>query len=216
MAIVVGNKTTNIKNPGGTQITFNHTQDSGDNRVLVIAISMNKVNNTTTVKYNGINMTERLKYKGSVSRWGFWELENPPTGTNQVKINFTAQNWNKVGTQVQSFTGATIGGNVGNNDVASVPHTRNRTVSNGSLIMLMGVCTQNFGSSNWVVDGNNISKNTLSLGHRMGVGVSTIPSSAGSVACTTTSVDNTHDVTNQTLEIKEVPTVVSRRRIITV
>ena len=82
--------------------------------------------------------------------------------------------------------------------------------------MLMGVCTQNFGSSNWVVDGNNISKNTLSLGHRMGVGVSTIPSSAGSVACTTTSVDNTHDVTNQTLEIKEVPTVVSRRRIITV
>ena len=50
----------------------------------------------------------------------------------------------------------------------------------------------------------------------MGVGVSTIPSSAGSVACTTTSVDNTHDVTNQTLEIKEVPTVVSRRRIITV
>ena len=66
MAIVVGNKTTNVKTPAGTQMTFNHTQDSGDNRLLVIAISMNRVNNTTTVKYNGINMTQRLKYKGSV------------------------------------------------------------------------------------------------------------------------------------------------------
>lgn len=206
MAITVGNKTTNKTTPGSNSfLTFNHTQDTGSDGLIVVAISMSNANNSTTVKYNGVEMTQRLKYASSQisQRWGFWELEGPATGSNQVRIDFTGNVFNAVNTQVQSFTGAEAGGLVGNNDEASSPHSRTRTsITAGSLMMVMSVSTNNISGGNLKVDGVTISKNTLNNNRYQAVGTSTNALSAGSVVCIATGAANWNDLSNQTLEIK--------------
>ena len=201
-AATVGNKSTNTTNPGGTTITFNHTQDAGSDGLLVIAISMNKVNNTTTVKYNGVALTQRLKYNGSSNRYGFWELEAPATGSNQVEIKFTAATWNPVLTTVQSYTGAQGGGAVANNDVSASPHSRTRTsIVADSLIMMMSNSNSNLVSgSSLKVDGVSITKSVLSGSGYSMVGTSTLALS-GSVVCIATASATWMTLTNQTLEI---------------
>ena len=217
MAITVGNKSTNKTTPGSNSfITFNHTQNAGSDGLIVIAISMSTSNNSTTVTYNGVTMTERLKYGSSQisQRWGFWELAAPATGSNQVRINFTANVFNPVNTQVQSFTGAVAGGLVGNNDQASSPHTRTRTgITAGSVMMLMTVSTANIGGGNLKVDGVTISKNTLNNNRYQSVGTSTNPLSAGSVVCIATGAANWNTLSNQTLEIKAASVSPARNRI---
>jgi len=217
MAITVGNKSTNKTTPGSNSfITFNHTQNAGSDGLIVIAISMSTSNNSTTVTYNGVTMTERLKYGSSQisQRWGFWELAAPATGSNQVRINFTANVFNPVNTQVQSFTGAVAGGLVGNNDQASSPHTRTRTgITAGSVMMLMTVSTANIGGGNLKVDGVTISKNTLNNNRYQSVGTSTNPLSAGSVVCIATGAANWNTLSNQTLEIKAASASPARNRI---
>ena len=206
MAITVGNKSTNTTTPGSNSfLTFNHTQDTGSDGLIVVAISMSTANNSTTVKYNGVAMTERLKYgSGQIGqRWGFWELAAPATGSNQVRIDFTGNVFNPVNTQVQSFTGAEAGGLVGNNDQASSPHSRTRTsITAGSLMMVMSVSTSNIGGGNLKVDGVTIPKNTLNNNRFQAVGTSTNALSAGSVVCIATGAANWNTLSNQTLEIK--------------
>jgi|TARA_R110000822_G_scaffold51419_2_gene133730 hypothetical protein len=206
MAITVGNKSTNTTTPGSNSfLTFNHTQDTGSDGLIVVAISMSTANNSTTVKYNGVAMTERLKYgSGQIGqRWGFWELAAPATGSNQVRIDFTGNVFNPVNTQVQSFTGAEAGGLVGNNDQASSPHSRTRaSITAGSLMMVMSVSTSNIGGGTLKVDGVTISKNTLNNNRYQAVGTSTNALSAGSVVCIATGAANWNTLSNQTLEIK--------------
>tara|TARA_Y100000389_G_scaffold58770_1_gene54744 strand:+ start:1730 stop:2407 length:678 start_codon:yes stop_codon:yes gene_type:complete len=206
MAITVGNKSTNTTTPGSSSfLTFNHTQDTGSDGLIVIAISMNSANNTTTVTYNGVEMTQRLKYNSSQlsQRYGFWELEAPATGSNQVRVNFTGNVFNPVNTQVQSFTGAEAGGVVGNNDNASSPHSRTRTgITAGSVMMFMAVSTSNISGGVLSVDGTNISKNTLNNNRYQSVGTSTSALSAGSVVCIATGPQNWKKMSNNTIEIK--------------
>jgi len=206
MAITVGNKSTNKTTPGSNSfLTFNHTQDTGSDGLIVVAISMSNVNNSTTVKYNGVAMTERLKYASSQigQRWGFWELAAPATGSNQVRIDFTGNVFNPVNTQVQSFTGAEAGGLVGNNDQASSPHSRTRnSITAGSLMMVMSVSTNNIGGGTLKVDGVTVSKNTLNNNRYQSVGTSTNALSAGSVVCIATGAASWNTLSNQTLEIK--------------
>tara|TARA_R110000803_G_scaffold74903_2_gene139003 strand:+ start:783 stop:1457 length:675 start_codon:yes stop_codon:yes gene_type:complete len=206
MAITVGNKSTNTTTPGSNNfITFNHTQDTGSDGLIVVAISMASANNTTTVTYGGVAMTQRLKYNSSqlMQRYGYWELEGPSTGSNQVRINFTANVFNPVNTQVQSFTGAEAGGNLNNNDIASSPHSRTRTgITAGSVMMVMAVSTANISSGVISVDGTSVTKNTLNNNRFQSVGTSTNPLSAGSVVSIVTGPETWKALTNVTLEIK--------------
>ena len=206
MAITVGNKSTDTTTPGSNSfLTFNHTQDTGSDGLIVVAISMATANNSTTVKYNGVAMTERLKYGSSQisQRWGFWELAAPATGLNQVRIDFTGNVFNPVNTQVQSFTGAVAGGLVGNNDQASSPHSRTRTgITADSLMMVMSVSTSNISGGTLKVDGVTVTKNTLNNNRYQSVGTSTNPLSAGSVICIATGAQSWNTLSNQTLEIK--------------
>lgn len=206
MAITVGNKATNTTTPGSNSfLTFNHTQDTGSDGLIVVVIAMNSANNTTTVTYDGVAMTQRLKYNSSSlsQRYGFWELAAPSTGSNQVRVNFTGNVFNPVNTQVQSFTGATTGGLVGNNDVASSPHSRTRSgITADSVMVMMAVSTSNIGSGVLSVDGTNITKNTLNNNRYQSVGTSTTPLAAGSVTCIATGPETWKTLSNNTLEIK--------------
>lgn len=204
MAIAAGTKTTNVTNPGGTTVTFNHNQNSGADGLLVIAIAHNKSNHISNIKYNNVALTSRLYYNGSTNKYGFFVLANPATGTNQVKITMTAGTWNPIGTHVYSFTGASSsGGVVGNNDVANTPHSRNRTgVTAGSRMLLMGISTAGPTQASWTIGGQTLVKrHTLNIGNKMGVGLSTQELS-GTVTCVVTASASWKQFTNNTIEIK--------------
>ena len=205
MAISAGTKTTNVTNPGGTTITFNHNQNTGDDRFLVIAVAHNKSNQISNIKYNNVQLTSRVYYNGAHHKYGYFVLANPATGTNQVKITFTAGAWNPCGTQVFSFTGASsAGGVVGNNDVANTPHSRNRTgVTADSLMLLMGTGTSTPQQSGWRINNVALTKrHVLNVGGRMGVGLSTNALPAGTIATKVTASASWKKFTNVTLEIK--------------
>ena len=204
MAIVAGTKTTNVTNPGGTTVTFNHNQNTGSDGFLVIAVAHNKSNQISNIKYNNVALTSRLYYNGSTNKYGFFVLANPATGTNQVKITFTASAWNQCGTHVYSFTGASsANGVVGNNDVANTPHSRTRTgVTAGSRMLLMGISTQSPTQGSWTIGGQAlIKRHNLNIGNKMGVGLSTQELS-GSVTCVVTASASWKQFTNNTIEIK--------------
>lgn len=183
----IGNQTTNVINPkGGNTITFNHTHNEGSNGVLVVAISCYNQKTITSVKYNGIEMTERLNNENAhlAIRYCFWELANPAVGPNEVRI--TGGSWsNKVATVVQSFTGATTGGK-GNdgldNSTKESPlsslHTNKVTrtgISEGSLMMVMGICQNTPGSYTYSINGVDTTRTLLNGHKKMGVAVSKYP-----------------------------------------
>ena len=204
MAIVAGSKTTNVTNPGGTTVTFNHTQATGAGGFIVIAVAHNKSNQISNIKYNNVALTSRLYYNGSTNKYGFWVLANPATGSNQLKITMTAGTWNSVGSQIYSFTGAdSSGGVVGNNDVANTPHSRNRTgVTAGSRMLLMGISTQSPTQASWTIGGQTlVQRHNLNIGNQMGVGLSTQEVS-GTVTCVVTASASWKTFTNNTIEIK--------------
>jgi hypothetical protein len=211
VAISKGTSTTNVTTPGSTTtFSFNHTQDVGDDRVLVVAVVSNGADAISGVEYNGVALTERLNYTGSsVLTYGFWELKDPAEGTNAVTVTMGANAWNPIGTVAQSFTGADTGGNVGNNADAQNPHSRTLAVSANSLIMQMAVSTANVNIGNWTVNGVTTPRVTLAVNRYVSVGTSETPLPASTITCVTLSSTSWHSLTNQRLEVKAATT--SRR-----
>ena len=206
MAIGIMAPVQNKQNPGSSNIvTFDFAMNSGTDTLLVVAIEVINTKNITSVTYDGVAMTSRLNYSSSQlsARYGFWELENPSSGTNEIKITFNTNVNNDVLTEVQGFTGAVGGGVVGNNDVANSPHSRTRTgITAGSLMMVQAVATTTHASNAMTVDGVTIPSQAQSGQRSQRVGCSTIPLAAGSVVVVTKSSATWKKPTNSTLEIK--------------
>jgi len=201
--VSVGNQTTNITNPNGIQITFDHNHDTGANGVLVVAISTNVGNTVLTVKYDNVLMDERLNRKdGSFVGYGFWELGDPNPGIHEIEITMTSFCGNKVATVVQSFNGALTGGLVGYNDRKLSPHVKDRlSITQGSVMMVMGICEGDPKAQDFTIDGVATSRTLLKGQKFMGVATSTAALSSGSVTCITTSNKSWRHISNQTLEI---------------
>ena len=208
MAIVVGQKSIDVNNPGSSVVTHNHTQDVGANGFLVVCINHDANPTIQSIKYNGVLMTQRLYYSSSQfsSKWGFWVLANPATGSNEVRVDFNVNVNQSVCMQVFSFTGASSSnGVVGNNDLASRPHSRNRTgVTAGSRMILMSTSSASPGTVNNTIDGVVIFKKNVTNGaRRLSAGVSNSVLPAGTINATATTNANWKTLSNQTLEIKE-------------
>jgi hypothetical protein len=206
MAISIGTPFQNKQNPGNSNIvTFNFAMIGGTDTLLVVAIEVINTKNITSVTYDGVAMTQRLNYSsGQLSaRYGMWELENPSSGTNEIKITFSATVNNDVLTEVQGFSGAVGGGLVGNNDIASSPHSRTRTgITAGSLMMVQSVATTTNASNAMTVNGVTIPSQAQAGQRSQRVGCSTIPLAAGNVVVVTKASANWKNITNSTLEIK--------------
>lgn len=208
MALFAGQKTINKTTAGNSGIvTFNHSQNTGSNGFLVIAVAHNKANQISNIKYNNVQLTASLYYNGSTVKYGYFVLANPATGSNQVKVTFTGQAWNPLATHVYSFTGAQPSpGQIGNNDVANVPHSRTRTgISANSRMLLMGVTTATPTQSGWTIGGQALTKrNVQTITGKVGVGLSTQSLSAGSVVAITTAQTGVGiKVSNTTFEVLE-------------
>lgn len=217
MAINIGTQTLNKQNPGSSKVvTFNYTMIGGSDTLLVVAIQCPSTKNISTVKYNGVAMTSRLNYSSSSlsARYGFWELENPASGTNEVRVDYNVNLNNTVLTQVQGFSGATGGGVVANNDVNNSPHSRTRSgISAGSLMMVQAVATTTHASNAITVGSETIPSQEHQGDRSQRLGCSTVPLAAGSVVVVTKASATWKKPTNSTLEIKAAASTVTRNRI---
>ena len=96
MAIAAGTKTTNVTNPGGTTVTFNHSQNTGDDRFLVIAIAHNKSNHISNIKYNNVTLTSRLYHNGSTNKYGFFVYIHHPQSLYQHTFQILSEDYHFV------------------------------------------------------------------------------------------------------------------------
>ena len=211
MAISIMAPVKNKQTIGSTSVvTFNFAMISGSDTLLVVAIQVPSTKNISTVRYNGVAMTSRLNYSSSqlAARYGFWELENPASGTNEIRIDFNVNVNNVVLTQVQGFGGAVGGGLVGNNDIDNSPHERTRTgITAGSLMMVQAIATNTHATNSMIVGSENPIPSDAHQGDRnQRVGCSTVPLAAGSVLVVTKCSATWKKPTNSTLEIKAAST----------
>ncbi len=143
MAVAIGNKTQANPTPAASFYQLNHNQNAGSDRLLIVSVAMTTTRSFTTATYGGVAMTQVLvRNLGGLSQTTkLYVLENPPTGNNTLRVNFTGNQFNPISIYALSCTGAQAGGNFLNLSGSSSPKTASITVSNGSYIYSYGIST---------------------------------------------------------------------------
>ena len=143
MAVPTKGNTTNINpTPGASFYQFTHNQNTGNNRLVVFQITMANTVTPSTATYGGQSMTRlyTINRGGLSQRMAFYYLENPPTGNNTLRVNFSGNQWNPISIHARSFTDS---GGVGaslRTGGSATPHNRTLTVEQDSLIMITSCC----------------------------------------------------------------------------
>lgn len=143
MAVVIGNKTQINQTPSANFYQFNHNQNTGSDGLLVFSIVMTTTVSITNATYGGVAMSQVFvgNFGGLSQTTKLFVLENPPTGGNTLRVNFTGSQFNPISLYALSCTGAVAGGNTINLSATSSPKTANISVSGGSYIYSYGIST---------------------------------------------------------------------------
>jgi hypothetical protein len=216
-----GNTTSSNQNPAGNFKTYSHNQNAGNNRLLVVQVTMANTTNYASCTYNGVSMTllyNKNRY-GLSQRMAVFYLVNPATGTNTVRINFTGNQWNPISVLIKSFTDSGGIGAFGNSGGPSTPNTKTLTVEQDSLIM-MSSCSNNAILTQQIPTGTNQAFTTHNTNKQVATGAITANAghNAGSISLRATSTSG--NITLDRFEIKGLttptptPTPLNRRRII--
>ena len=136
-----GNTTNANPTPGANFHQFSHNQNTGNNRLLVVLLSMNQIRSYTGATYNGVAMTQLYSIvRGGLSqRMALFYLIDPPTGSNTLRVNFSSTVWNPISVHARSFTDSGGIGNSLRTGGTATPHNSSLTVSQDSLIMTQSV-----------------------------------------------------------------------------
>jgi len=137
-----GNTTNSSATPGAGFKNYTHTQNTGDDGLIVVQLSMTNNRSFTGATYGGEAMTQlyQINRGGLGQRMAFYYLENPPTGSNTLRVNFSASVLNGVSVHIRSFTDS---GGVGASQRTGgqpSPHSGDITVEEDSLIMTTSCC----------------------------------------------------------------------------
>ena len=91
MAVVIGNKTQINQTPAANFYQFNHNQNIGSDGLLVFSVAMTSTVSITNATYGGVAMTQVFvrNFGGLSQTTKLFVLENPPTGGNILRVNFT-------------------------------------------------------------------------------------------------------------------------------
>jgi hypothetical protein len=197
-----GNTTNTVATPGNSFRNYTHTQNTGDDGLIIIQLAMANNRTFSSATYGGQAMTQlyQINRGGLSQRMAFFYLENPPTGSNTLRVNFSAQVWNGVSVHIRSFTGSDGVGASTRTGGSSSPHDGTLTVEQDSLIIMQSV-------SNGVVltqqipTGTNRTFTTHNNNKQVGTGAITADAghSAGSISLRATAGAN---VTLDRTEIK--------------
>lgn len=133
-----GNTTNANPTPGANFKTQNHTQNTGSNRLIIAQFTMSNTRTYSSCTYGGVAMTQlyQINRGGLSQKMAFFYLENPPTGSNTLRVNFSGSQWNPISMHIRSFTGSGGIGASGRTGGSSTPHTQSITVEQDSLIMI--------------------------------------------------------------------------------
>lgn len=203
MAIAIGNKTQSNQNPNGSSQTLAHNQNTGSDLGLLVVITMANTVNFSGCTYGGVAMTlvQNINYSGQSQRAAAYYLQSPPTGGNNIVVNFSGSQFNSTSIFAVSFTGAGNFGAFGSNGALTTPNSQSITISANSIIYLTGL-SSNAQNTQYSIGGSSrpfeFSHNTNRIvrGAVSGTGLS-----AGATNVTTRADFGT--VTNFRVEIQE-------------
>lgn len=127
----------------GSSFTFSHTVGSGNDRLLIVGISLLDVDSAkdvSSVSYNGNSLTEVENFAGSDIRVQIFRMAAPPVGTADVVVNISNGQDNTAAIGAIAFTGVdqttpidtgTIATGSGEKDAPAL----NVTSESGDLVM---------------------------------------------------------------------------------
>lgn len=150
MALVDGNKTYSNPTPGASSATLAHNQNVGADGALLVVVTMANTVNFSGCTYNGVSMTlvNNAHYSGNSQRQAIYYLSSPATGSNNVVVSFTGNQWNPISFVCISFTGAAAtAGAVASNGFSTTPNSQTLTIAANSMIYASGISNnaQSFG-----------------------------------------------------------------------
>jgi len=184
-----GNTTSNNSTPGGSFRNQAHTQNTGSGGLIVAQFTMSNSVSYSSATYGGVAMTQlyQINRSGLGQRMAFFYLENPPTGSNTLRVNFSGSQWNPLSTHIRSFTNSGGIGNSLRSGGVATPHNASLTVSDDSLIMMTS-CSINAITSQQIPTGTNQSYTQHNTNRQVATGAisSNAGHSAGSIALTAT------------------------------
>ena len=189
-----GNVTNANQTPAANFKTQNHTQNTGNDGLIVAQFTMSNARSYTSCTYGGVAMTQlyTVSRGGLGQRMAFFYLENPPTGTNQLRVNFNGSQWNPISMHIRSFTNS---GGVGASTRVggqSTPNNGSLTVEDDSLIMITS-CSINAITSQQIPTGTNQSYTQHNTNRQVATGAisADVGHSAGSIPLQSTSTFGT-------------------------
>ena len=185
-----GNTTSSNQTPAANFKTQNHNQDTGDNGLIIAQFTMSNARTYTSCTYGGVAMTQlyTVNRGGLSQRMAFFYLENPPTGTNELRVNFNNSQWNPISMHIRSFTdcgGVGASTRVGGQ---STPNNGSLTVEDDSLIMTTS-CSINAILTQQIPTGTNRTFTTHNTNRQVATGAisADVGHSAGSITLQSTS-----------------------------
>jgi len=185
-----GNTTSANQTPAANFKTQNHTQDTGDNGLIIAQFTMSNARTYTSCTYGGVAMTQlyQINRSGLSQRMAFFYLENPPTGTNQLRVNFNGSQWNPISMHIRSFTNSGGIGNSLRTGGVTTPNTQTLTVSDDSLIMITS-CSINAITGQQIPTGTNRTYSQHNTNRQVATGAISADAghSAGSISLRATS-----------------------------
>lgn len=186
-----GNATNLNQTPAANNKTQNHTQNTGSNGLIIAQFTMSNTRTYTGCTYGGVAMTQlyQLNRNGLSQRMAFYYLENPPTGNNQLRVNFNGSQFNPISMHIRSFTDCGGIGASSRTGGSSSPHTGNLTVEEDSLIMITSCCV-NAIATQQIPTGSNKTFTTHNTNRQVATGSisANAGESAGTVSVRATSV----------------------------
>ena len=186
--------------PGNNFYQFSFNVSAGSDSLLVIQLTMANTVGYSGCTYDGVAMTQlHSTNRGGLSqRMAFFYLQNPNTGNNTLRVNFSGNQWNPISIHARYFTGSGGIGNEGRTGGQPTPNTQSLTVSDDSVIMATA-CSINAISTIQIPQGTNRSFVTHNTNRQVGTGAISTAFTSGTHNIRTTSTFGS--VTNDRVEI---------------
>lgn len=199
---IIGNVVNANPTPGASFYQYTHNQNTGNNGLIIIMLTMSNARTYLSATYGGQAMTQlyQINRGGLSQRMAFFYLINPPTGNNTLRVNFNSTVWNPISVHSRSFTNSGGIGASGRTGGQTTPNTQTLTVSQDSLIMATA-CSINAISTIQIPQGTNRTFTTHNTNRQVGTGAISASTghNAGSLSIITTSTFGS--VTNDRTEI---------------
>ncbi len=101
-----------------TSATFEHAVASGSNRLLLVAVMIDSIEDATAVTYGGTALTHVVTNAAAAGtsdgqRVEIWRLKNPPVGTDDVVVTFAGDGVVYKGIAAANYTGVDQGTPIG-------------------------------------------------------------------------------------------------------